>query len=190
MLEIALDRYPVRTTLTDGSPCTIRPLEDGDEGIFRDFHLVIPDREQLFVRKRIQDGTLFEEWSKDPSCLPLLAFIDGKLVALGVLEQRRGGWKRHIGKVAFLTHPDYHGKGLLDNLLKEIVHAAEWCGLTRLESELNGERENAIKSLGMFGFEELARVPDYIQDRQAHYHDYVLMGMELVASFEHLGAGD
>lgn len=193
MIEIALEKFPVRRILNDGSPCVIRPMEAGDEMAFREFHSVIPDREQLFVKSQLRDGSLFRQWMRDPSfgeTLPLLAFVDARLVAIGSLHQRPGGWKRHIGKVYFLTHPSFHGLGLIDCLIEEIVEAARHCGLNRLESEINGERASAIESLGAVGFSELVRLPGYIQDMRALPHDYVLMGMELVASYENLGAGD
>ena len=193
MLELALEKFPVRTTLSNQAPCSIRLMEPCDELPFRDFHTVIPDREQLFLRNQIKDGTLFREWLADQESgqhLPLLAFVDGHIAGMGYLNQRPGGWKRHIGAVTFLTHPDYRGLGLIDLLLEEIIEMARHCGLTKLESELNGERASAIEALALSGFKEIVRIPDYIRDMKANDHDYVLMGMELVASFENLGAGD
>ncbi len=193
MMDTILERFPVRTVLRDELPCSVRPLEEADESAFRDFHRVIPEREQLFIRSQIRDGTLFREWLGEPSFetnLPLMAFVDGRLTAMCLLHQRPGGWKRHIGLVTFLTHPDYHGLGLIDRLLEIIIEVAKESGLLRLESELNGERESAIEALGSAGFEELVRLPGYIQDMKAQYHDYVLMGMKLIPAYEHLGAGD
>ena len=193
MLEQVLERFPTRGVLRDGSPFSIRPPELGDELAFRDFHRVIPEREQLFVRSQIQDGSLFRELTSDPSFedqLPLLAFVDGRMVAFGLLRLRAGGWKRHIGKVFFLTHPDYTGLGLIDQLLEQIIDSARHSGLIRLESELNGERQAAIASMVAVGFRELVRLPGYIQDMRADYHDYVMMGIELIAPFEFLGTGD
>ena len=193
MLELALDEFPVRTKLNDESPCSIRLMEPGDETAFRDFHAVIPEREQLFIRNQIKDGTLFREWMADTESgehLPLLAFVDGHLAAMGYLHQRPGGWKRHIGEVIFLTHPDYRGLGLIDRLLEEIIRMARHCGLTKLESELNGERVSAIEAMASAGFTETLRIPEHVQDMQAQYHDYVLMGMNLLPPFEDLGVGD
>lgn len=193
MIENALEKFPVRAEVRDGSPCSIRPMEMGDEHLFREFHAVIPDREQLFIKSRIKDGTLFREWMADPEFgehLPLVAFIDGRLVAIGSLHQRLGGWKRHIGKVYFLTHPSFRGLGLIDRLLEQMVEIAQHCGLTKLESEINGERTSAIEAMAGVGFRELVRIPNYIQDMRGVSHDYVVMGMDLIASFENLGAGD
>ena len=183
----------VRLLLPDQTPCSIRRMEPGDEPAFREFHSVIPEEEQLFIKSQIRDGSLFREWMKDPQGdehIVLLAFVDGRLVAMGSLHQRMGGWKRHIGKVYFLTHPDYRGLGLLGKLLEMLVEKSGELGLTKLESELNGERKVAIDSLKAIGFDELVRLPEYIRDMKAEPHDYVLMGMDLVADFENLGAGD
>lgn len=191
----ALDTDPevLRIELSDGTPCAIRRMAEGDEPAFRGFHAVIPEAEQLFIKSKIRDGSLFKEWMEDPKGeehIVLLAFVDGSLVAIGSLHQRLGGWKRHIGKVYFLTHPEYRGLGLMDALLKKVIEISEDLGLTKLESELNGERTVALESLGAMGFQELVRLPDYIRDMKAESHDYVLMGMDLVADFDNLGAGD
>ena len=188
-----LENYPVRSTLKDGAPCSVRPMEQGDEHAFRDFHTVLPEEEQLFVRNQIKDGTLFKLWMEDPEFnenLPLLAFVDGRLAGMGTLHQRLGGWKRHIGEVYFLTHPNFRGNGILDLMLEQIIDVSRVRGLTKLESSVNGERKSAIDSMVSAGFRELVRLPDYILDMQAQPHDYVLLGMELVAPFENLGAGD
>ena len=193
MLELVTDQFPIRCELKDETPCSIRLMNQKDEPAFRDFHSVIPEEEQLFIRSQIKDGTLFREWmtnSEEAEHLALLAHVDGQLAAMGSLHQRLGGWKRHIGKVYFLTHPEYRGLGLIDQLLGAIVDVAGKFGLTQLESELNGERKIAIDSLGAVGFNELVRIPNYIRDMRAQPHDYVLMGKNLVPDYENLGTGD
>ncbi|MDF1815090.1 MAG: GNAT family N-acetyltransferase [Verrucomicrobiales bacterium] len=120
----------------------------------------------------------------------LLAFIDGRLAAFGSLHLRPGGWKRHIGKVHFLTSPAHRGLGLIDLMVNEIIEVSLHCGLSKLETEINGEREVGIKALQGAGFCELIRIPDYIQDISGQPHDYVLLGMDLIPSFENLGTGD
>lgn len=193
MLDLLKDQFPVRFTLPNGAPCTIRPIVSEDEPAFRGFHEVIPEEEQLFIRSQIKDGSLFRKWMADRESIQhfaLLAFVDGRLVAMGSLHQRPGGWKRHIGRVYFLTHPDFRGLGILDQLLAVLVKVSTQIGLTKLESELNGERKVALESMAAIGFQELVRLPNYIRDMQAVPHDYVLMGMNLFAEYENLGAGD
>lgn len=193
MIELLGGKLPRTIDLSGGLVGTLRWMERADEAAFREFHSVIPEEEQLFIKSRIRDGSLFHEWMDTADTsehLALLAFVDGRLVAMGSLHQRMGGWKRHIGKVYFLTHPDYRGLGLLEALLAELVIVAKHFGLTKLESELNGERTVAIESLAAMGFTELARLPDYVRDMKAQPHDYVLMGRDLVPAYENLGTGD
>jgi len=45
MRDLALEKFPVRVDLKDGTPCSIRLMESGDGGAFRDFHAVIPEEE-------------------------------------------------------------------------------------------------------------------------------------------------
>ncbi|MDF2375356.1 MAG: GNAT family N-acetyltransferase [Verrucomicrobiales bacterium] len=193
MLGLLKDQFPVRIDLPNGAACTIRPIGEEDESAFRSFHAVITEEEQLFIRSQIKDGSLFHEWISDQQNVQhfaLLAFVDGRLVAMGSLHQRPGGWKRHIGRVYFLTHPEFRGLGILDELLGILVKISTQIGLTKLESELNGERKVAIDSMASIGFRELVRLPNYIRDMQAQSHDYVLMGMNLFSDFENLGTGD
>jgi ribosomal protein S18 acetylase RimI-like enzyme len=92
--------------------------------------------------------------------------------------------------VGALTHPEYRGVGLIKVLINELVEVARHCGLTKLEAEFNGDREAAILTFKECGFDELARIPDYLQDMNANDHDWVLMGMKLTTDAENAGAGD
>lgn len=193
MIEFALDKYPVRRPLTNGVQCMIRPLLAEDAHAFKLFHADIPVTEKFLLKHRISDDSDIEEWCNDldyEKRLPLIAFADGQIVGHATLHQRAGGWKRHIGMVDALVHPDYRGLGVLRALLNEVVEVAKFGGLTRLEAEFNGERRNTILSFSKCGFNELVRLPDYLQDMTAQPHDYVLMGLDLGLDYEYTGAGD
>jgi hypothetical protein len=105
------------------------------------------------------------------------------------LHQRFGGWKRHIGLVNMLTHTDYRGLDVARLLVQEIVHVAPYCGLKKLEAELNGERKVAIRALMQLGFRELVRLREYLRDMKYRPHDYVLMGLDLMTDEEYTSAG-
>jgi L-amino acid N-acyltransferase YncA len=193
MIEFALDRFPVRHTLTTGVQCLLRPLQAEDEAVFQSFQQAVPEKERFLIKHRITGDHLLHEWCQNldyESNLPLLALADGKVVGYATLHQRPGGWKRHIGMVSALIHPDFRGVGVLRQLLDELINVAKHAGLTRLEAEFNGERKNTIASFGKCGFVELVRLPEYLQDMQAQPHDYVLLGMNLMTDLEYTGAGD
>ncbi len=193
MLEFALDRYPLDLCLPDGLEIKIRPLDRYDEDIFQQFMLSVPAVDRLFIKDRMSDKSLFQRWCSEidyESNLPLFAFHEDHLAAVGTLHQRHGGWRRNIGSVSVLAHPDYRGHGLVNVLLSELIDLSRHDGLNKLEAEFIGEREDGIRVFSTVGFDELVRLPEYVQDMDSSYHDYVLMGMDLVPPEEFCVAGD
>lgn len=191
-LEYAIERFPLKTTLRDGTECVIRPLGKKDEGKLAKFFSVVPEPERLFIKKPVAEPALIREWCRKADYeqnLPLLMLHGSKVIGEANLHQRLGGWKRHIGIVTVLTHPDYRGRDVAKTLVEEIVLVARHLGLKKLEAELNGERKVAIRALELIGFHQLYRLPEYVLDMQSKPHDYVMMGMDLRVPEEYAGVG-
>jgi ribosomal protein S18 acetylase RimI-like enzyme len=121
--------------------------------------------------------------------LPLLAIAGDKIVGDATLHQQLGGWKRHVGRVSVLVHPQFRGRGLARALVHEIVEIARHTGLEKVEAEFIGEQAAAIKLFALIGFGHLVRLEDYVKDMQAVKHDYVLMGLDLKTDEEYAGVG-
>lgn len=191
-LEFVLDKYPIKKSLIDGLSVSIRPLRPEDEEAIKEFYPVVPEHERMFIKHPVTDMTIFTDWCRNIDYernFSLLAFAEKKVIAEGTLHRRNGGWKKHIGLISILTHPDFRARGLSELLVAELVVVARFMGLSKLETELNGEREIAIKSFAKAGFRQLVRLPDYLQDMQARRHDYVLMGMDLGTQEDYCVAG-
>jgi GNAT superfamily N-acetyltransferase len=191
-LEYALERFPLKSKLRDGTEVTMQPLTRRDEARLYRFFLAVPELERLFIKQPIRDRSLLHEWCKQLDYmhnLPLLMLDGRRVIGEATLHQRFGGWKRHIGLVTFLTHPDYRGRDVAKLLVDEIVGIARHLGLKRLEAELNGERKVAIQALEQLGFRQLVRLPDYVWDMQCQPHDYVFMGMDLLTDEEFASVG-
>jgi L-amino acid N-acyltransferase YncA len=193
MLEFALDRYPLHLCLPDGLEIKIRPVDQYDEERFQQFMLEVPAVDRLHIKDRLTDRTLFQRWCHKidyQTNLPLFALDGEQLAAVGTLHQRHGGWRRNIGSVSVIAHPRYRGRGLVNVLLKELIDISTHDGLSKLEAEFLGECEDGIRVFSSAGFDQLVRLPDYVQDMEAGYHDYVLMGMDLQPPEELCAAGD
>jgi GNAT superfamily N-acetyltransferase len=185
-LEYALEKFPMKVALRDGTPCVLRVMGKRDDGKLQKFFLAVPEEERLFVKKPVTDRALFLDLERN---LVLLMLERSKVVGEVTLHQRGGGWKRHIGMVTVLTHPKYRNRDVAKLLVNEIIEVAQHLGLTKLESELNGERKVAIKALEQLGFQQLFRLRDYVLDMETRLHDYVVMGMDLRAEEEYAGLG-
>ncbi|MEK7706381.1 MAG: GNAT family N-acetyltransferase [Verrucomicrobiota bacterium] len=193
LLEDVLDKYPIEIKLWDGTSCIVRPVGKRDDVRLQKFFLAIPEEERLFIKHPITDRTLFRQWCRQPDFdrnLPLLMLHGKKVIGEATLHQRGGGWKRHIGLITVLTHPQYRGRDVAKLLVAELIEIAHHAGLCKLEAELNGERRVAIHALAQLGFHELVYLTDYVMDMKAVTHDYMLMGMDLKVSEEYAGIGD
>jgi len=192
LLEDILDKYPLETELRDGTPVVIRPVGKRDELKLQKFFLTVPEEESLFVKQPVTDRTVFRTWCRQADYdrnLPLLMLHKTKIIGEATLHQRGGGWKRHIGLITFLTHPEYRGREVSKALLVELVHIARHIGLRRLEAEINGERKIALQILAQLGFNKLMHLEDYVLDMKAVTHDYVLLGKNLKVEEEYAGIG-
>lgn len=192
MLEEVLQDYPKKLSLKSGLTCTLRPLAATDEKAFHQFFQAIPEREKLFIKHRVSDPKVIRAWCKKIDLgriLPLLAIKDKKVIGDASLHQQLGGWKRHIGRISVLVHPEYRGRGLARTMIQELMDLARNIGLEKVEAEFIGDQEAAIKMFGLLGFSELLRLPDYVKDMQTVTHDYVLMGVDLKTDEEYTSAG-
>jgi GNAT superfamily N-acetyltransferase len=190
-LEFELQKYPKEIKLKDGSKARLRPLKKDDETAFHEFFSAVPEPERMFIKHRVTDPKVIKDWCQNIDLhrnLPLLAFIDGKMVGDVTLHQQLGGWKRHIGRVSVLVLPHYRGRGLARALVGEVVSVARNLGLEKVEAEFIGGQEAAIKMFAMLGFSNLLRFEDYVKDMQAIAHDYVLMGLNLKTDEEYASA--
>ncbi len=193
MLDDALERYPVDRSLEGDLPCTVRPLRAEDERALIGFLNVVPEFERLFIKPKLGTADFRKEWSRDldyDTALTLMASAHNHFIGMVTLQQRQGGWKRHIGRVHCLTHPEYRDVGVSGMLVREIIEIALHAGLTRLEAEFNGERAAAIRCFEAAGFREMLRMKNYLKDMKGASHDWVLLGMKIRPNADDVAAGD
>ena len=190
-IELELQKFPKTVKLKDGAKAALRPLRREDEKELHQLFLGIPEQERMFIKHRVQDIAVIRDWCRNIDYgrnLPLVGLLNGKIVGVATLHQQLGGWKRHIGRVSVLVHPQFRGRGLARTLVGEIVDLARRAGLEKVEAEFIGEQETAAKMFAMLGFSQLLRLEDYVKDMQAISHDYILMGLELKTDEEYASA--
>ena len=191
-IELELQRFPKVVQLKDGTKATLRQLRPDDEKEFHSLFLSIPEQERMFIKHRVAEIETIRDWCRNIDYgrnLPLVGLVGGKIAGDATLHQQLGGWKRHVGRISVLVHPEFRGRGLARALISEIVEIARQVGLEKVEAEFIGEQTAAIKMFALLGFSQLLRLENYVKDMQANAHDYILMGLELKTDEEYAGVG-
>ena len=191
-IELELQQFPKVAALQDGTKANLRPLHRDDEKEFHALFLGITEHERMFIKHRVTDIETIRDWCRNLDYgrnLPLVGLVNGKIAGVATLHQQLGGWKRHVGRVSVLVHPQSRSRGLARALIGEIIEIARQVGLEKVEAEFIGEQAAAIKMFALLGFSNLVRLEDYVKDMQALSHDYVLMGVQLKTDEEYAGMG-
>lgn len=84
-----------------------------------------PEEDRYYLKDDVTSPKLIQRWAEEPDydrALPLLARVDGKVVADGSLHRTRTRTtgRRHVGKVRILVTPAYRHHGLGTTLMREL----------------------------------------------------------------------
>ena len=190
-LDDILETYPKTFKPKQGASLIARPLRTRDEKKLHLFFCGVPETERLLFKHRVTERKVIHDWCTHIDygrIFPLLAVEGDKVGAVASLHQQLAGWKRHIGRLSVVVHPDCRGRGVAAFLVHELIEIARNLGLERLEAEFMGEQHAARHVFANLGFSELLLVKDYVKDMQALPHDYVLMGRPLITDEEYASA--
>ena len=191
-IELELQRFPKVVQLKGGTKATLRQLRPDDEKEFHGLFLSIPEQERMFIKHRVAEIETIRDWCRNIDYgrnLPLVGLVGGKIAGDATLHQQLGGWKRHVGRVSVLVHPEFRERGLARALISEIIEIARQVGLEKVEAEFIGEQAAAIKMFALLGFSQLLRLENHVKDMQAVSHDYILMELGLKTDEEYAGVG-
>ncbi|MEX0799768.1 MAG: GNAT family N-acetyltransferase [Dehalococcoidia bacterium] len=183
MATYTIAAYPKELSLRDGSKVDIRPLEREDGDALLQFFLSIPEDERYFLKEDVTSPTLIEEWLgrlNYERALPLLALVDGRIVADAVLIRRRGNARSHIGEIRLVVVPEWRNRGLGTTLIRELCDIADDAGLEKVLFEIVAEREKeALTAAEWLGFLRIGTIEGAARDPEGHRHDVILLSMPL-----------
>ena len=191
MLELILEeRYPKAGRLEDGTRVIVRPFIPQDEVALSEFFHSMPNEDLLYLRDNVKNPDVIKNWVKALDyevTLPLIADLEGKIIADATLHQEPRGWKSHIGSVRVVIHPEYRGKGVGRLLVGELIQIALDSGLVKLDAEFMAEQTRPIAIFEKMGFVNMAVLPQHVKDLKGESHDLVIMVYDLRAT-EHYEA--
>ncbi|HEY3242939.1 MAG TPA: GNAT family N-acetyltransferase [Phycisphaerae bacterium] len=180
-------RYPRQVRLNDGTEVTLRPLRSTDETRLLEFFQSIPLSNRMFIKDKVTDPYVIAGWCHRldfSTVFPLLGIAGDQIVADATLHQDRTGWQAHIGRVRYLVHPDYRGKGLATILIHELHEVARNVALSKTEAHCMAEQHDVIAFMRKYGYREVARIKDYVRDIDFQPHDMVILVHDLTPETE------
>jgi GNAT superfamily N-acetyltransferase len=132
----------------------------------------------------VTDAKILERWAQTldySRVLPLLAFLDGKIVGDGTLHHRRAGARQHIGEVRVVVDPTSRNRGVGRGLLHKLIEMAGDKGLKKLLFEVVAAMEPAAQHTAqVLGFIPVAVLPAHVRNSCGTPQDLILMERRLL----------
>lgn len=180
--------YPKEITLRDGARVILKPMTPGDALPLERFFPRIPADDRYYLKEDVTSPQVVQRWAAEldyDRVLPLLAWVNDRVVADGTLHRNRAGARRHVGEVRILVDPEYRNRSLGTTMLHELATIANESGLERLTFEAVSEKEDAaVKAAQFVGFVQVGILRSHAKDPDGHPRDLVLMEMPLGKWFE------
>lgn len=176
-------QYPKEVILKDGTGVTISlTREDDEQKIFEMFQR-FSEEDRWFLDDDVSDRKLINSRVKEINrdrFNSIVAQLEDRVVALGLLKRERHGSQGHIGTILISVDPQFRENRLGTWILLDLINLAMEMELEKLMMSLVRDRDalviRGIKSLDFF---EEARFRDHVKDKDGQTHDLVVMAKRL-----------
>jgi RimJ/RimL family protein N-acetyltransferase len=178
--------FPKPITLKDGTAVTLKGMTSRDRDALHAFFERLPPEDTKFLKDDVRKPEVVEAWCRDINygrVFPLLAEVDGSIVADATLHRRAYGWLRHVGEIRFAVDPAYRRKGLGAHLIEELILFAIEQGLEKLLAEVLADEVAAERALERFGFQRAGVIPGLVKDHTGNYRDLHILVLDLGTAF-------
>lgn len=183
-----MSAYPKEVTLRDGAVVTLKPMTESDADAVLEFFRGVPEADRFSLKEDVTSPQVIRRWAAEldyDRALPILAWVDGKVVGDGTLHRSRANARRHVGQVRVVVAPEFRERGLGTVMLHELAAIANENGLERLFFEAVAEQEaQAIQAAEYVGFVQAGVLTGHAKDADGHPRDIVLMEMPLGKWFD------
>ncbi len=175
---MALEGFPKKANLRDGSQVVLRPLGVEDaEGLLL-LYRSLPEED----RRVLRDDVTRSEWSERfltrvtlGDVISLVAEEEGRLVGEASLYRQRHGWMAHVGELRVSVDRAHRRKGLGFVLARELVRLAMDLGLEKLVAQMVDSQDAARRVFEKLGFLQEAVLKAHVKDSAGCKRDILLL---------------
>ena len=165
-------------------PVLIRLMAEADRGAMLDFAHGLRPEDLLFLHSDIRDPVNADEWMKNiesGNTITLLAVPEGMVKGYASLQVNPVRWTRRVGEVQINIAPEWQSRRLGEGLCAEIVAIAGILELRKITAQMVADHKSARAMFERLGFHVEALLPDWVEDREGHSRDLLLMAYNLRA---------
>ena len=163
-------------------PVLIRLMAEADRGAMVEFAHSLRPEDLLFLHSDIRDPVNVDEWMKhieSGDTITLLAVPDKTVTGYASLHVNPVRWTRRVGEVQINIIPDWQSRRLGEGLCAEVVAIAKILGLRKINAQMVADHKSARAMFERLGFHVEALLPDWVEDREGHCRDLLLMAYDL-----------
>jgi L-amino acid N-acyltransferase YncA len=163
-------------------PVSLRVMEAADKDAIHLFARSLPQEQLLFLHNDITEPAAVDEWIasiENGTTITLLAEPEGTLEGYASLHLNQVRWTRKVGELAINVAPEWQSRGLGEGLCAEMLRLAEMLELRKVTAQMLADHKSARTLFERLGFRIQAFLPDWVEDREGHCRDLLLMVYDL-----------
>jgi len=167
-----------KENLKDGSEILIRSMTMKDLDPLMDFYNTLPQSDRRYFRVDVTDREIMTQRIKQMrsgNFLRLIALMDNKVIATGILELSKEAWRKHQCELRTIVEPTLRHKGLGSVMLRELYHLAAEKNVERVVVRIMRPQKAARAICHKLGLREEVVLPDYVKDTTGRRQDMILM---------------
>lgn len=185
-----MDRQSVKVEgLRDGTTVVLRQPTLDDLARSMEFYRSLSPEDRRYLRVDVTSREVIERRIKqaiEGDHVRLMALVDDRMVALGILELAHDLWTRDAGEIRVLVARDYRRRGLASLLITDLFIIAQKMNLKRVLVRMAAP-QTAIRSVcERLGFHLNAVLPHYIKDADGNDQDLIVMSCTLDEVFRQM----
>jgi L-amino acid N-acyltransferase YncA len=163
-------------------PVPVRLMRPDDRDAMLHFARHLHPEDLLFLQTDITDPAGEEEWIANiekGTTITVLAESENSLAGYASLQVSSLRWTRGVGQIAINVLPEWRSQGLGEGLCSEILDIARFIKLRKITAQMVADHKNARALFERLGFHVEALLPDWVEDREGHTRDLLLMAYGL-----------